>query len=107
MDRPENKYMVRENYPAWHANYAFDSEPSGQDYCYDPGYSSERSPEEGDQQLVFPAIGSEDREESDHEQEQIDIFRLHPGHCYSKEDLMKMFSFISEGEALMVCVFDQ
>lgn len=92
--------MVRNHHHTGHVNYAFDREASGKDYCYDAGYSSERSPEEGDQQLVFPVVrGEAEERKKEHEQEEISTFKLQPGHCYTKDDLMKMFPFISEGKS--------
>lgn len=100
-----DKYMVRNHHHTGHVNYAFDSEASGKDYCYDAGYSSERSPEEGDQQLVFPVVGGEAEErKKEDEQEQISTCKLQLGRCYTKDDLMNMFPFISEGTVFEVTV---
>lgn len=102
VDGPADKYIVRNHHQAGHVNYAFDSGPSGKDFCYDAGYSSERSPEEGDHQLVLPMVSGEAKEERKKtEQEQTSTCRLLPGQCYTKENLMQMFPFINEGKALL------
>ncbi|XP_045129393.1 mucin-5AC-like [Portunus trituberculatus] len=108
------KYVVHDDHPLGmgHDNYAFDSETSGQDiYSYDPGYSSERSPEDEERPPLFHAENRDsDAEEEDEEDEEDDEqlqstnLRLHPGHCLSKEDLMKLLPFINEGTIFEVTV---
>ena len=102
------KYVVHDDHQLGmgHDNYAFDSETSGQDiYSYDPGYSSERSPEDEERPPLFHAENrdsdieeEEDDDDDDDEQLQSTNLRLHPGHCLSKEDLMKLLPFINEGK---------
>ncbi|XP_063845272.1 tyrosine-protein phosphatase non-receptor type 13-like isoform X2 [Scylla paramamosain] len=115
------KYVVHDDHQLGmgHDNYAFDSETSGHDiYSYDPGYSSERSPEDEERPPLFHAenrdsdVEEEEEEEEedddddddDDEQLQSSNLRLHPGHCLSKEDLMKLLPFINEGTIFEVTV---
>lgn len=115
MDGLKNKYMLRKNHDTGHINHAFDIEPSGQEYCYDAGYSSERSPEEGEQKLFSMGSGDiiNEEEEKEQHQEQTRILRLNPGQCYTKEDLMKMFPFINDGKdsvlkpLIYICIFSE
>ena len=107
------KYVVHDDHQLGmgHDNYAFDSETSGHDiYGYDPGYSSEKSPEEERPPRFHGGNGdSEDEDEEEEEEEddeeeeeearhQSNTLRLLPGHCLTKEDLMKLLPFINEGE---------
>lgn len=106
------KYVVHDDHQLGigHDNYAFDSETSGQDiYGYDPGYSSERSPEEEERPPLFhvgnrDSEAEEEEEEDDEELQQSNTLRLHPGHCLTKEDLMKLLPFINEGTIFEVTV---
>lgn len=97
------KYVVNDSDSlTGHDNYAFESELSGQDnYGYDPGYSSERSPEEEEGPPLFchasqrKGIAAPESYSAQHDRRSL---KLTPGHVVTTRELMKLFPFINEGK---------
>lgn len=108
------KYMVTESGDlAGHDNYAFDHDIlSGQDnYGYDPGYSSERSPEDEEGPPLYcssssPASSSAtvaaQRERSPREPRDRNSLKVAPGEIINTLEVMRLVPFISESKAELV-----
>lgn len=103
------KYVVSDSDSlGGHDNYAFESELSGQDnYGYDPGYSSERSPEdeEGPPLFCHAAQRKSGAASESHSTLQDHLpLKLAPGQVVTTQELMKLFPFINEGTVFEVTV---
>ncbi|XP_064081867.1 uncharacterized protein LOC135198224 [Macrobrachium nipponense] len=105
------KYMVSDtsNLGGGLDNFAFDNEIIGQDnYGYDPGYSSERSPEEEEGPPLYYRKALKERQNralgssgSGHDRRSL---KVGPGEIITTKELMKLFPFISEGTLFEVTV---
>lgn len=105
------KYVVTESGDlAGHDNYAFDHDIlSGQDnYGYDPGYSSERSPEDEEGPPLYcssssPASSSAavaaQRERSPREPRDRNSLKVAPGEIINTLEVMRLVPFITESKA--------
>lgn len=102
------KYVVSDaNGLGGHDNYAFESELSGQDnYGYDPGYSSERSPEEEEGPPLYCHSSGENKTDADRHMMQQDhrFHKVPTGQILTTPELMKLFPFINEGTIFEITV---
>lgn len=110
------KYVVTESGDlAGHDNYAFDHDIlSGQDnYGYDPGYSSERSPEDEEGPPLYcssssPASSSAavaaQRERSPREPRDRNSLKVAPGEIINTLEVMRLVPFITESTTFQVTV---
>ncbi|XP_068207308.1 uncharacterized protein [Palaemon carinicauda] len=94
-------------------NFGFDNEIIGQDnYGYDPGYSSERSPEEEEGPPLYYRKAQKERQNralgvggssssGGHDRRSL---KVGPGEIVTTKELMKLFPFITEGTIFEVTV---
>ncbi|KAK7007471.1 hypothetical protein SK128_011795 [Halocaridina rubra] len=110
VSRRAAKYLVSQpNSVGLENNYAYNHEFGGQDnYGYDPGYSSERSPEDEEGPPLYYRKAQKERENrAVHEgssSRDTRSLQVGPGENISVMELMRMFPFISEGTIFEVTV---
>lgn len=104
-----SKYLVQESSSGGEDNYAYEGSPHRDNYVqenygYDPGYSSERSPEDEEGPPIFRNSSSRSPSSSPQPSERPASLMLAPGEVLSTQQLQRLCPFIRESTSFEVCV---